>query len=39
MIGRKFKDVPTEELEAEVKKAIIQVRTEMYGEPYRPEWD
>src|SRR3954462_11432634 len=38
-IGRKFKDVPTEELEAEDKKAITQVRTEMYGEPYRPEWD
>jgi len=38
-IGRKLADVPTEELEAEVRKALIQVRTEMYGEPYKPNWD
>jgi len=39
MISRKFADVPAEEVEAEVRKALIKVRTEMYGEPYKPNWD
>lgn len=36
-IGRKFADVPTEELEREVAKAVAEVRAEMYGERTRAE--
>lgn len=36
-IGRKFADVPTEELEREVAKAVSEARAELYAERMKAE--